>query len=304
MLKTEEKFFILFKQCLIFAKNFIIKKTIKMKKIKILALALIATAITFTSCKKDEETKGPTLTVTESPVSGWLGDTVTFSYSISSNAKIKKLTWNADLAGVTTPDAFEITEFNGNYSATGTVRAILPSDSLVDGSTIKFSFTAEDKDGVEFATTKELTFAVEAPEQAMTDTQTGEINNLIGPNPGAWDLVSNAAVSANEDNADKDMINTTTLSSTPPETFETEWIAGNTTMYVQDNSFDYDGATVEGAMAAYAAGTATSTVSGVTTGNVYIAKLRGGDDYAVIKIINVIITDNDNLDKIEFSYKK
>jgi hypothetical protein len=36
----------------------------------------------------------------------------------------------------------------------------------------------------------------------------------------------------------------------------------------------------------------------------YIAKLRGGTDYAVIKVTGIVDSATDNLDKIDFTYKK
>lgn len=296
-------------QNVIFAKKFIIKKTKKMKKIKILALALIATAITFSSCTKDEETKtGPGLTITADKTSVWLGDSVVVSYNITSNEKIQKLNWSASLAGVTS-DMYETTDFNGDYLATGTVvfHVTTVEEDLNGATSVKLTFTAEDKDGVEFANTKELTIAIEDDTMTlMTDEHTnGIISNFEGPNQGAWDLVLNEGVSSpggsTTVNAEvKDMRNTTT----DAETFVVGWEAMNSTMFVKDNAFSYADASVEGAMAAYAAGSAVSTVSGVTTGDVYIAKLRGGDDYAVILITDVVVTDGDNADKINFSYKK
>lgn len=278
-----------------------------MKKIKILALALLATAITFSSCKKDEETiDGPALTITATPSSVWLGDSIMVDYSITSNDKIKKLNWSSSLSAVTS-DSYETTTFNGDYSASGTVVFHMPTveDDLNGATSVTLTFTAEDKNGVEYANTKTLDVAiVDDTMTPMTDEHNGVVNNLIGPNEGAWDLVTNVAVAASGADDDKDMKNTTTTSSTAPEIFEAEWTAMNATMFVKDNSFAYADATVEGATAAYEAGSPVSTVSGVTTGDVYIAKLRGGDDYAVILITDVVVTNSDNNDKIEFSYKK
>lgn len=275
-----------------------------MNKIKILALALIATAITFSSCKKDEETPdGPTLTVTSSESSVWYGDSIVFNYNITSNEKLELFTASSNLLGDTDQ---EIDDFGGDHSTSGTVTFHIPTTGLSDGGSIVYSFYAEDKDGATYGDSKTITVSTSAPvtDTPMTDAQTGVINNLIGASQGAWDLVANAGVSSSGDAADKDIANTTTTGSTAPETFETEWEALNATMFVMDAGFDYANATVEAATAAFAAGTATATVSGVANGDVYVAKLRGGDDYAVIRITNVDVTTDNNDDKIEFEYKK
>ena len=280
-----------------------------MKKIKILALALLATAITFSSCEKDEEVKsGPALTITANQSSVWLGDSIEVSYNISSNEKIQKLNWSASISGVTS-DAYETTDFNGDFVATGTVIFNVSDvvDDLNGATSVTLTFTAEDKDGVEFANVKELTIAIEDDTMTpMIDEHTnGIISNFEGPNQGAWDLVLNEGVSSpggsTTINAEvKDMRNTTT----DADTFVEGWEAMNDTQFVMADGFDYDNASEEAAMEAYMAGTASASVSNVAMGNVYIAKLRGGDDYAVIKITSVVTTDNDNTDHILFKYKK
>lgn len=278
-----------------------------MKKFKILALALLAGAITFTSCKKDEETPtGPTLSVTTTASQIWYGETVEFSYSITSNEKIKTLTASSDNANVTT-DQGETTSFNGDHSASGTISFLAAGSGFSTDGSVTFTFTAEDKDGSAYAITKTVSLSTMPlnTETVLTEEITsGIIHNLIGTGQGAWDLVTNAGVSASGDDADKDMANTTTISSTAPETFDNDWEALNATMFVQDNAFDYATATEEGAMAAYDAGTASAMAMDVQMGDVFIAKLRGGDDYAVIMITHVEITTGDNDDHIMFKYKK
>jgi len=276
-----------------------------MKKIKLLVLVLVAGALAFTSCKKDDPT-GPTLSVTPTSVDAWKGDTVKFVYSISSNSKIAKLTATPDNSLLSTQ---EVTSFSGDHSVSDTITFILPTSSLNDGDVIKVTFYAEDADGADYGKSVNVNINIKEPAPtttAMTDEHTdGVIWNIIGANKGAWDLVNNVAMASSDADADKDMVNTTTTGSQTPNVFEEAWTtgAGNTTMFVKDNSFDYANATVEAATAAYNNGTASKDVTGVAANDIYIAKLRDGN-YAVIKVTNVVVTTTDNKDKIEFSYKK
>ncbi len=92
--------------------------------------------------------------------------------------------------------------------------------------------------------------------------------------------------------------------STVNDGWKNEWTSMNGTLFVKANSYNYANATLEAAIAAYNAGTPSQTVTNPAANDIYIAKLRGGNNYVVIKVTNVVETTNDNLDKIEFSYKK
>ncbi|MBI4646354.1 MAG: hypothetical protein HY738_07125 [Bacteroidia bacterium] len=140
---------------------------------------------------------------------------------------------------------------------------------------------------------------------SQVTTHTGVIWNLIGPNQGAWDLVANVGLSSGASSTLKDMKNTTTVASPAPYIFNNEWTAMNTTLFVKNNSFDYINTTLYSVVdAAYNAGSPVSTVSNVAVNDIYIVKLRGTSDYAVLKVTNITLTSSDNLDKIDFEYKK
>lgn len=164
-----------------------------------------------------------------------------------------------------------------------------------------YTFTVNDQLGNSATGTFTVTISTTNTPLAYENTS-GVIWNLVGPYQGAWDLGTNVGVSSSGAESTKDMKNTSTVASGWVNAWTTG--TGNGTLYVKTSVFDYNNATLESATSAYAAGTAVSTVTNPATNDIYIAKLRGGTNYAVIKITNIVVTPSDNLDKIEFSYKK
>jgi len=147
------------------------------------------------------------------------------------------------------------------------------------------------------------------PSTPFGSPRSGSIYNLAAASTYgvAFDLVNNVTKLTTDPDAVKDMCNTTVVASAPaPYAFQNEWIAKNTTKFVDVTAagFDYLAPTFGTAKAAFEAGTQTSTITGVLANRMYVAKLRGLDEYAVIKISSVDLTTSDNLDKINFTYKK
>lgn len=135
----------------------------------------------------------------------------------------------------------------------------------------------------------------------------GAFFHIGGSLQGAYDLVNETTVAASGAEASKDMKNTD-LAGDP---FSGSWQAGtgNGTRYVKANSFNYATGTVEDAIAIYNGGAnIQSQVQNPQNGDIFIAKLRGGSDYALIKVVSVDATDNTcscgNTGKITFNFKK
>jgi hypothetical protein len=132
-----------------------------MKKINLLFVVLFATIISVsTSCKKKEDPTGPTLTVTADTTTVNPGDTVVFTYSVSSNADLKTLTWSS------TSDVLVdgVQEDGGSFELEGTSDqnnefTVVMKSTIED---VTFTFTAEDKDGAEYAAEKTVVITVEA----------------------------------------------------------------------------------------------------------------------------------------------
>ncbi|MDB5256238.1 MAG: hypothetical protein JWM14_933 [Chitinophagaceae bacterium] len=83
------------------------------------------------------------------------------------------------------------------------------------------------------------------------------------------------------------------------------WVGQNGTTFVKaGSSFDYSNATRNLATTTYTSGTAVSTVTGVSVGDIYVANVRGAGNYAVIRITAVNSTTSDNDDNYVFDVKK
>ncbi len=141
----------------------------------------------------------------------------------------------------------------------------------------------------------------------LTETAGHRLNNIKGPNSGAFDLqtLTNKAASASA--AGKDMID----SDSSTANWDKAFFAGtSSTLYVQlASTFDYTNATDVSIAAAYILGTKLGTQLNVANGNMYVAKLRGGNDYALIKVTSILdetgpTGPGQNNEYMEFSVKK
>jgi hypothetical protein len=82
------------------------------------------------------------------------------------------------------------------------------------------------------------------------------------------------------------------------------WVGQNGTTFVKAGSgFDYPNATRNQTAAAFTTGTAVTTVTGVTSGDVYIANLKGTNTYAIIRV-TAINSVSGNDDYYIFDVKK
>lgn len=169
------------------------------------------------------------------------------------------------------------------------------------GKIMTITYTATDINGKQGEASYTLTVSADTP---MAYESTGSIlGNLIGPDQSAWNLVTNVREAKS---ATSDMQNPSLATGTLEEQWIKGWNAETTTQYVKSNAFNYDNATVEAAVASYAEGTPTSSVRNVVVGDIFIAKLRGKDAYAVIKMTRVDnrITTGSHVEEMHFSYKK
>ncbi len=135
----------------------------------------------------------------------------------------------------------------------------------------------------------------------------GVLYNSIGPFANSWDLLADTSISLSLPDSSADMRNTTTSTSYAPYYFFNSWRSLNTTKFKRLNYFSYENAILEDAVDAYSGTTISqpsSYANTVSPGIMYVARLRGRNNYVVIRVNNVIYTDSDSLDRIEFSYKK
>ncbi len=289
-----------------------------MKNLKLITLMMFAMTLAFTSCSDDTDKAAPTI-----KFAGIEGS----SYDFSVNDQAKELVFNVKLAAEAEIKSFDIKMIKsgmatleeaydiegtkkikkGETAATYNFERTITPNCFVNGTDmfnkIEFIFTLVDKD--ETKVEKTFTVNLVAPQDEGEELKTevnGVIYNIHGQQKGAWDLVGDMAKSTSDADADKDMINSTTN----PTDFLKGWSANNGTTFVKAPAgMPYAAfATDKTAKDVYAAGSATTTVSNAAQGDIYIVKLRGEENYAVIKVTGITVTDNDNNDKIEFTYKK
>ncbi len=134
---------------------------------------------------------------------------------------------------------------------------------------------------------------------------TGAINNVVGKELGAYDLITDVQVKSSDAATTKDLLDISTVA----DGHAAALASANGAMFVKANDFDYAAATAEDAASVYAAGTAVEKTTAVALGDIYIVKLAAdrGVEYVVLKITKVdasVGTSTTNTGVVEFSYKK
>jgi len=176
--------------------------------------------------------------------------------------------------------------------------------------TEKYTFTLTDKNGVE--TLRSITITNTGSGGAVlkefADGANGfKIWNVRGPNLGAFDLVANGPQASADPPAGKDIQDSVAQSDFSGSTINwpARWTSRNGTTF-KKATVSYESVNNEGSLesAWTNGGTETSVLQAIKVGDVYIAKLRGGSDYVIINITEVVNTPSDNLDYIAFKYKK
>lgn len=170
-----------------------------------------------------------------------------------------------------------------------------------------YKFIISDEEGL--SADKTIKITVEKSETPLSTEKTGQFYHIAGATgcTGAYDLVNDQDMSVSDDDAKKDMKNTDNAGAK----FTGSWTAGsgNSSTYIQDNSYDYSNATVESAKSAYNSMSPSPMVNNPQVGDIYIAKVRGQSWY-VIKITSLDPGDNscnastNNTGKITFNYKR
>ena len=265
----------------------------------------LAGATLFTSCKKDEETvASPTISVTNNKtaysVTATADTTIIFNVTVAAEGEIDLFTIKKTV-GSTTTSYGSPTGFSGKTSYTYNFEQIF---TATDTYPISFAFKVTDKEGQDASITVTVSKITGSSGTTLAYENTSAIlYNLMAPTGylGAWDLVNNVGVASSGSETSKDMANKSTSG--------TGWIpgwstgTGNTTAFVKDNSLTYATATLEDITAAYTSGSSSITIT-PTVGDIYVAKLRGASNYALIKVTAINTTASDNLDNITFTYKK
>ncbi|MBU0764114.1 MAG: hypothetical protein KJ607_04685 [Bacteroidetes bacterium] len=135
--------------------------------------------------------------------------------------------------------------------------------------------------------------------------RSGVIWNTSGASTNVWDMVQHISCTGGSNDSVKDMI--MTMGEEAGVTIA-GWESQNGTLYKRDVWFDYDNATEQTTVDAITGGTITGLPKpytyNVSEDDVYLVQIRNRAEYAVIKVTDVHITANDDLDRIGFEYRK
>ena len=115
-----------------------------MKKVKFLALMFLAGATLFTSCKKDEETDVPTISVslkTGYDLNAWKGDTIKWTVTMGSNEKLATLKVEPNVGNSGTNVMNQTLD---GTSQTVEYAYVVPGAGINDGDHIAITFTVTD----------------------------------------------------------------------------------------------------------------------------------------------------------------
>ncbi len=279
-----------------------------------IALLAFASVGFLSSCTDETDTTAPTGSITFDPSTASAetapGSSVNFKVVVTSPEKLDKVQIRFQLPGSSSyvtlneyPD--KTTDFLSSTSDNFDFAYSIPGNTPA-GSTVKIKFIVVDTKSSTLDIEKEFVVTVKG-----SAAYTGKrLYNPAAPTGsfGAYDLVSDQGVAASEGDANKDMINTT-VASNGGYPFVKGWKAENGTTFVKaTSSFDYNAANKTSMMAAYAASTSVATVSDVKVNDVYIVKLRNGDNYVAVKVTQIVddskVGAGYNNDYIQFDYKK
>jgi len=173
-----------------------------------------------------------------------------------------------------------------------------------------WTFTVADKDGN--STSKSITITNLGTGGASlieitkdNNNNTLKVWNFHGPNSGAFDLVVGSNLLSADDDADKDLQDSTTTAEIAA--WPGRWTSRNGTMFKKMTTYNWGNVTNTVQLDAAwndVAGAGSATITPAKD-DVYVAHLRGAvDAYSLIEITDVVSTGSDNLDYIQFRYKK
>lgn len=127
--------------------------------------------------------------------------------------------------------------------------------------------------------------------------------NINGPNTGAFDLSDGTPRTKNDPIAEKDLLDSCIFAEIP--NWPARLTSANGTLYKKVTGYVYDDITNTTQIdAAWDASGVAKKLIVVAKDELYIAKLRGGNAKVLVYITNVVKTTGDNLDYIQFKFKK
>lgn len=280
----------------------------KIKQILSLSALAVASVFVLNSCGDGSTNPAPTIDlIAESgSITGDItmdGDKAfTLVFNVSDDSKVKSIEVNS------TVDGRSSAQFDTAVS-TKTIKIKLSKKSLARIATEVWTISATDDDGNTASKAITITTNTNASGNALT-TFTKDNNNLPfkvwnfhGPNAGAFDLMDGIPQTKADPNTDKDIHDSTGTSEIAQ--WPGRWVSKNGTMFKKVTSYAFADIVNTGMLdAAWAASGTETKFMLVSTGDLYIAKLRGTNTKVLISVVEVKKTSGDNLDYIQFNFKK
>jgi hypothetical protein len=136
----------------------------------------------------------------------------------------------------------------------------------------------------------------------------GKVYNMQGPNAAAWDMTGKQAKYLAENDATKDLINTTVISDRIPF-FRRELKSGNGSTFIKIPRKKVTEANFESLTKVYAASKPQSIIKNIKAGDVYLMKSGSTNDLVLLTISQIKddrtsrLYGGNNLDYIAFEYE-
>ena len=287
----------------------------KLKMIKYFAFALFsAAALTFTACEEEEpiDYEEPTLSFsgTDAVAINFAEETdhaktIAFTVTVDAPAGIKAFTLHkVKLDGVTvvTDDETDIIgalldQTTGTYNLSD----LVTFEQFVSGGFDKIEYEFIVTDNEDQVANKKYTVTEVT---AFPTSESGMFYNIVGADPGAYDLDNDVTVIQAGEPANKHLINTDVVG----VAFTGSWMSttptGNGTEFVKVTGYDFTAGLVKSARLLYAAGTPSTVVDAPAVNDIYVAKLD--TKYYVIKVTAINPTEGTGVNKgqLTFDYLK
>lgn len=173
-----------------------------------------------------------------------------------------------------------------------------------------YTITVIDKDGG--TSSKDITITVVAAgsdlEEITADDNGGEtlkVYNFLGPQLGAFDLLQGLPLSSGDPASNKDLQDSVTNAEL--KSWPGRWTSRNGTTFKKlGDGYGWDNIRTDVALKAAWDDTNDNPSESllVSKGDILAAKLRGGDTYCLIEVLDVVQTSNNNNDYVSFQYKR
>ncbi len=221
----------------------------------------------------------------------------------------------------TAPSGEKLKQFTVKISTNGGVAAGL-KDTVLNASSLNYdwNFTVNgavnDKITLSFTValdngetdSKSVTITVIAPVENLSESAGQEVNNMIGPNLGAYNLVAGIQMRADSSEARKDIKDMTTTSTSNTYTFSQSWTSGNGSKFIKVSAADYTNTSTNQQLIDLwnaKASSAANTVTNIAKGDVILVK--SGQNvtfpYFLVNVTDVVLTTGNNNDKYVVSSK-